>query len=252
MSSPDEPTDRRAVRRAREPASRRPAGGARVAAPAGGSDRRTTCRAARTKAARDVGARAGRRRARRWCNRRRRALPTVTTHRPIVTTFEAERASTESLDSAGIAAAKQAPIAPAKRAQLYSAEITLRVRRALGDDASCSSSDAGARRLRAQRRLRRGRRKRHRAARLARADRPRADGDPAASPSSGTILDQHVSVRDAQARLDRRFKRIAELRRAIPTLSGEELAAAQAELDALQTAQGASGGRRALPRRRST
>ena len=29
----------------------------------------------------------------------------------------------------------------------------------------------------------------------------------------GTILDQHVSVRDVQPRLDRRFKRIAELRR---------------------------------------
>jgi hypothetical protein len=54
----------------------------------------------------------------------------------------------------------------------------------------------------------------------------------------GTILDQHVSVRDVQPVLDRRFKRIAELRRVIPTLSGDELAAAQAELEALQTAQG--------------
>ena len=53
----------------------------------------------------------------------------------------------------------------------------------------------------------------------------------------GTILDQHVSVRDVQPRLDRRFKRIAELRRVIPTLSEDELAAAQAELEALQTAQ---------------
>jgi hypothetical protein len=53
----------------------------------------------------------------------------------------------------------------------------------------------------------------------------------------GTILDQHVSVRDVQPQLDRRFKRIAELRRAIPTLSGAELVAAQAELEVLQTAQ---------------
>ncbi len=53
----------------------------------------------------------------------------------------------------------------------------------------------------------------------------------------GTILDQHVSVQDVQPRLDRRFKRIAELRRVIPTLSGDELVVAQAELEALQTAQ---------------
>ena len=53
----------------------------------------------------------------------------------------------------------------------------------------------------------------------------------------GTILDQHVSVRDVQPGLDRRFARIAELRRVIPTLSGDDLAAAQAELEALQAAQ---------------
>jgi hypothetical protein len=53
----------------------------------------------------------------------------------------------------------------------------------------------------------------------------------------GTILDQQVRVRDVQPQLDRRFKRIAELQRTIPTLGGDALAAAEAELEALRTAQ---------------
>jgi hypothetical protein len=156
--------------------------------------------------------------------------------KPIVTTFEAARESTESLDSAGIAAAKQAPIAPAKRAQLYSAEITLRVK-----DLSETTQDA----LRRTRAL---------GGYVRSVDYGEGDGEGTARlvlrvpiarvqtaivrySELGTILDQHVSVQDVQPRLDRRFKRIAELQRVIPNLSGDELAAAQAELEALQTAQ---------------
>ena len=156
--------------------------------------------------------------------------------KPIVTTFEAERASTESLDSAGIAAAKQAPIAPAKRAQLYSAEITLRVK-----DLSETTQDA-LRRTRALggyvRSVDYGEGEGEGTARLVlRVPIARVQAAIVRYSELGTILDQHVSVQDVQPRLDRRFKRIAELRRVIPTLSGDELAAAQAELEALQTAQ---------------
>jgi hypothetical protein len=156
--------------------------------------------------------------------------------RPIVTTFEAERASTESLDSAGIAAAKQAPIAPAKRAQLYSAEITLRVREL------SETTQAALRQTRALggyvRSVDYGEGGRDGTARLVlRVPIDRVQTAIVRYSQLGTILDQHVSVRDVQPRLDRRFKRIAELRRVIPTLSGDELVAAQAELEALQTAQ---------------
>ena len=68
---------------------------------------------------------------------------------PIVTTFEAERASTESLDSSGSTAANQAPIAPAKRAQLYSVAIALRVKDLSETTQDALRQDAGARRLRA-------------------------------------------------------------------------------------------------------
>ena len=156
--------------------------------------------------------------------------------KPIVTTFEAERASTESLDSAGIAAAKQAPIAPAQRAQLYSAEITLRVK-----DLSETTQDA-LRRTRALggyvRSVDYGEGDGEGTARLVlRVPIARVQAAIVRYSELGTILDQHVSVQDVQPRLDRRFERIAELRRVIPTLSGDELAAAQAELEALQTAQ---------------
>ena len=155
---------------------------------------------------------------------------------PIATTFEAERAAKETLDSTGIASANQAPVAPAERAQLYSADITLRVK-----DLSETTQDA----LRRTRAL---------GGYVRSVDYGEGDGEGTARlvlrvpiarvqtailrySELGTILDQHVSVRDVQPRLDRRFKRIAELRRVIPTLAGGELAAAQAELEALQTAQ---------------
>ena len=162
--------------------------------------------------------------------------PAGTSRPPIVTTFEAERASTESLDSSGSTAAKQAPIAPAERAQLYSVAIALRVK-----DLSETTQDA----LRRTRAL---------GGYVRSVDYGEGDGEGTARlvlrvpigrvqtailrySELGTILDQHVSVRDIQPRLNRRFERIAELRRVIPTLSGEEQAAAQAELEALQTAQ---------------
>ena len=156
--------------------------------------------------------------------------------RPIGTTFEAERASTKSLDSAGIAAAKQAPIAPARRAQLYSAEITLRVREL------SETTQAALRQTRALggyvRSVDYGEGDGKGTARLVlRVPIDRVQTAIVRYSELGTILDQHVSVQDVQPRLDRRFKRIAELRRVIPTLSGDELAAAQAELEALQTAQ---------------
>jgi Domain of unknown function (DUF4349) len=155
---------------------------------------------------------------------------------PIVTTFEAARESTESLDSAGIAAAKQAPIAPGQRAQLYSAEITLRVK-----DLSETTQDA-LRRTRALggyvRSVDYGEGDGEGTARLVlRVPIARVQAAIVRYSELGTILDQHVSVQDVQPRLDRRFKRIAELRRVIPTLSGDEQAAANAELEALQTAQ---------------
>jgi hypothetical protein len=151
-------------------------------------------------------------------------------------TFEAERVNTESLDSSGITAAKQAPIAPAKRAQLYSVTIALRVK-----DLSETTQDA----LRKTRAL---------GGYVRSVDYGEGDGEGTARlvlrvpigrvqtaimrySELGTILDQHVSVRDIQPGLNRRFERIAELRRVISTLSGEEQVAAQAELEALQNAQ---------------
>ena len=146
-----------------------------------------------------------------------------------------ERAAKESSDSA-LATGNLAPITPARRAQLYSAEITLRVK-----DLSDTTQDA-LRRTRALggyvRSVDYGEGGGEGTARLVlRVPIGRVQTAILRYSELGTILDQHVSVRDVQPRLDRRFKRIAELRRIIPTLSGDELAAAQAELDALQTAQ---------------
>jgi hypothetical protein len=154
----------------------------------------------------------------------------------LVTPLTAERASKETVDSAGIAAGNQAPIAPARRAQLYSAEITLRVK-----DLSETTQDA-LRRTRALggyvRSVDYGEGEGEGTARLVlRVPIGRVQTAILRYSELGTILDQHVSVRDVQPRLDRRFKRIAELQRVIPTLSGDELAAARAELDALQIAQ---------------
>jgi hypothetical protein len=146
-----------------------------------------------------------------------------------------ERAAPESTDlSRG--SNTGAPVAPAKRAQRYSAEITLRV-----DDLSDVTQDA-LRRTRALggyvRTVDYGEGSGEGTARLVvRVPIARVQTAILRFSELGTILDQHVSVRDVQPRLDRRFKRIAELRRTIPTLSGRELAVAQSELSALETAQ---------------
>jgi hypothetical protein len=147
-----------------------------------------------------------------------------------------EGATNQNTDAAGAARSSVSPITPAKRAQLYSAEIRLRVK-----DLS-EATQAALRRTRALggyvRSIDYGEGKGEGTARLVlRVPIARVQTAILRYSELGTILDQRVSVRDVQPRLDRRFKRIAELRRVIPTLSGEELAAAQAELEALQTAQ---------------
>jgi hypothetical protein len=154
----------------------------------------------------------------------------------VSTPLTAEQATKESTDAARLAAPSQAPIAPARRAQLYSAEITLRVR-----DLSDATQDV----LRQTsalggyvRTVEYGEGRGEGTARLVvRVPIGRVQAAILRFSELGTILDQHVSVRDVQPRLDSRFKRIAELRRATPTLSGDALAAAQAELEALQSAQ---------------
>jgi hypothetical protein len=128
------------------------------------------------------------------------------------------------------------PVAPAKRAQRYAAEIALRVK-----DLSDVTQDA-LRQTRALggyvRTVDYGEGSGEGTARLVvRVPIGRVQTAILRFSELGTILDQHVSVRDVQPGLDRRFARIAELRRVIPTLSGDDLAAAQVELEALQTAQ---------------
>lgn len=147
-----------------------------------------------------------------------------------------ERASKESTDAAGLAATNQAPITPARRAQLYSTEITLRVK-----DLS-DSTQAALRETRALggyvRSVDYGEGEGEGTARLVvRVPIARVQAAILRFSELGRILDQHVSVRDVQPRLDRRFERIAELNRLLPTLSGDELARAQSELEALRTAQ---------------
>jgi hypothetical protein len=142
-----------------------------------------------------------------------------------------ERASKDALE-----ALPGSPVAPAKRAQRYSARITLRVKdlsdvtqgalretRALGGHVR--TVDYGEGRGEGTARL------------VVRVPIGRVQAAILRFSELGTILDQHVSVRDVQPRLDRRFDRIAELRRLIPTLAGDDLAVAQTELEALQTAQ---------------
>jgi hypothetical protein len=146
-----------------------------------------------------------------------------------------ERATKDSATS-GREALTGPPVAPAKRAQRYAAEITLRVK-----DLSDVTQDA-LRQTRALggyvRTVDYGEGRGEGTARLVlRIPIGRAQTAILRFSELGTILDQHVSVRDVQSGLDRRFARIAELRRVIPTLSGDDLAAAQAELEALQTAQ---------------
>jgi Domain of unknown function (DUF4349) len=146
-----------------------------------------------------------------------------------------ERANKDAATS-GLAAQTGPPVAPAKRAQRYSAQITLRVK-----DLSDVTQDA-LRQTRALgghvRTVDYGEGRGEGTARLVvRVPIGRVQAAILRFSELGTILDQHVSVRDVQPRLDRRFDRIAELRRLIPTLSGDDLAVAQAELEALQTAQ---------------
>ena len=139
------------------------------------------------------------------------------------------------MDAAGLPAAKS-PVTPGRRAQLYSTEITLGVK-----DLS-ETTQAALRRTRALggyvRRVNYGEGEGEGTSRLVvRVPIARVQSAILQFSELGTILDQHVSVRDVQPRLDRRFQRITELNRLIPTLSGDEKAAAQAELDALRAAQ---------------
>ena len=146
-----------------------------------------------------------------------------------------ERASKESTD-AGVATLQGRPVTPPRRAQLYSTEITLRVN---------DLSDATQTALRETRAL---------GGYVRSVDYGEGDGEGTARlvvrvpiarvqaailrfSELGRILDQHVSVRDVQPKLDRRFERVAELTRLLPTLSGDDLSQAQAELEALRTAQ---------------
>ena len=196
---------------------RRPARGARVAAPARGGDRARPAAPRRgMRASRGCSRRP--RRSRRRSGRRRGASGGDGAQQQVATPLGRARGQGRRL-TRGITAAKQAPIAPAKRAQLYSAEITLRVK-----DLSDTTQDA-LRRTRALGgyvrtcRLRRGRRE-GTARLVVRVPIGRVQTAILRFSELGTILDQHVSVQDIQPRLDRRFKRIAELRRVIPTLLG--------------------------------
>ena len=128
------------------------------------------------------------------------------------------------------------PVTPGHRAQLYTAQLTLRV-----DDLSRSTQRA----LRTTRRLGGYIRSVDYGSKTASGTAELVLRVPIARVQQaivrfsgiGTILDQHVSVRDAEPALDRRFVRIAELRRTIPTLSGAERLRAEAELRVLQRAQ---------------
>ena len=148
----------------------------------------------------------------------------------------AERAANKDSATSELGAHSGAPVAPAKRAQRYSAQITLRVEslsdvtqdalrqtRALGG--YVRTVDYGEGRGEGTARL------------VVRVPIGRVQTAILRFSELGAILDQHVSVRDVQPGLDRRFARIAELRRMVPTLSGDDLATAQAQLEALQAAQ---------------
>ena len=130
----------------------------------------------------------------------------------------------------------RAPIAPGQRAQLYSADLTLRVdelsgatqralrtTRALGGYIRSVDYGSGATSGTADLVLR--------------VPIGRVQQAIVRFSGIGKILDQHVSLRDAQPALDRRFVRIAELRRTIPTVSGAERLRAEVELRVLQRAQ---------------
>jgi Domain of unknown function (DUF4349) len=147
-----------------------------------------------------------------------------------------ERATKDSAASGFESLTEAAPLAPARRAQLYSTQITLQVK-----DLSDVTQDA-LRQTRALggyvRTVDYGEGRGEGTARLVvRVPIGRVQTAVLRFSELGTILDQHVSVRDVQPLLDRRFARIAELRRAVRTMSGDDLAAAQAELETLQAAQ---------------
>ncbi len=133
-------------------------------------------------------------------------------------------------------AAGKAAIAPGKRAQLYEAQLTLRV-----DDLSAKTQSA----LRQTRRLGGyvrsvdyGSGAEAGTADLAvRVPIQRVQQAIVSFSGLGKILDQHVSVRDVQTRVDRRFARITELRAEIPALAGDERERAEAELARLEQAQ---------------
>jgi hypothetical protein len=132
--------------------------------------------------------------------------------------------------------AGDAAIAPGDRAQLYAADLTLRV-----DDLSGSTQHA----LRTTRRLGGYVRsvdygsgpKAGTAVLVVRVPIQRVQKAIVALSGLGKILDQHVSVRDVQPTLNRRALKIASLRERIPTLSGEERARAEAQLERLVLAQ---------------
>jgi hypothetical protein len=142
--------------------------------------------------------------------------------------------SADALQAAGSTATS--PIQPGDRAQLYLAQLTLRV-----DDLSGSTQRA----LRTTRALGGYIRtvdygsgpKSGTADLVVRVPIDRVQQAIVRFSGLGTILDQQVSVRDVQPTLNRRSVRIAELRRTIPTLSGDERLQAEAELQRLQLAQ---------------
>jgi Domain of unknown function (DUF4349) len=155
---------------------------------------------------------------------------------PVAADAASSEKSVQPLEALSGTAPRTAPVAPGRRAQLYAARLTLRVR-----DLSDATQDA----LRTTRRfggyirvIEYGSGTRSGTALLVvRVPIGRVQQAIMTFSELGKILDQHVSVRDAQPTLDRRHARIAELRRTIPSLTGEERARAEAELEALQVAQ---------------
>jgi Domain of unknown function (DUF4349) len=147
-------------------------------------------------------------------------------------------------DSA-LAARSGAPVAPGRRAQLYRAEMTIRVR---DRDLSDATQEAL--------RITRGVGGYVRSVEYGSGDRSgfadlvlrvpigRVQDAIVRYSNLGTIVEQHVSVRDVQPEIDRRFARIQRLKRDLAALSGDSSIAAlarrdqlEAELAALQAAQ---------------
>lgn len=150
---------------------------------------------------------------------------------PSVAALDRTAKAPEALSSAGKAA-----IAPGTRSQLYEAQLTLRV-----DDLSAKTQSA----LRETRRLGGYLRSVDYGSATAagtadlvvRVPIQRVQQAIVGFSGLGKILDQHVSVRDVQTRIDRRFAQISELRAELPSLSGAEREGAEAELARLVEAQ---------------